>query len=59
MDLSPRRHDLVEMDRAKKRVENAGSAEVHSNPHAHPEDEVWPIVIDCGAAETLVDGAGI
>jgi hypothetical protein len=59
MDLSARREDLVEMERAKKPVENAGSEEACSKAYAHPEDEVWPTVIDCSAAETFVDGAGI
>jgi hypothetical protein len=59
MDLSPRREDLVEKDRANERPDHPGCQKAGSDPYTHPEDQVWPIVIDCGAAETFVDGAGI
>jgi hypothetical protein len=59
MDLSPRREDLVEKDQAKKRPDNPGRQQAGFDPHTHPEDQVWPIIVESCAEETFADGAGI
>jgi hypothetical protein len=63
MDRSARREDLVETDRAQKRLDDPRSnpipEEANSNQQTPPQGPVQPDVIPEGADETFVHGAGI
>jgi hypothetical protein len=63
MDTSARREDLVETDRAQKRLDNPRSTplpeEVGPTRQPPPQDQVLPDAVREGAGESFVHGAGI